>query len=908
MATLSRPMKNKGKSIHRKESVKNKEKAWGESKIRSVVSPKKTVKSRSSEISEMEPLLPQIIDNGMSEKIKCVHPQVKLEADSSDVLSSSDNPHKLDDQESLTTLSDALWIQPPSEDSSEVLALPSYSLVDPLLSDAQSDIGRGSFYPEKEIALPRYTDHLSSPICYPQLKCEPIPESKYIGADAKDSEKEALKLDTTDDQQASRLPVKEKGGASKDDYEKTRLSGKRLRETLLVSGTDVKYLNIIAEEDLFLPEPHCHLEIRRNLSGMVYSIESVKDSTLTSKSGKPSFFIGGRWHGIRKTFHENGTLKSEGRWVDGVENGVFTNYGDDGVKISELHMKKGKKDGPCILYYPNGSKKLEHQFKNGKEDGDCVYYYPSGRIKTEGRLKKGVQDGYYIFYYESGGKKSEGYFENGKPHGPSTTFHENGKLSSIANYKNGVKEGIEEWFDNSGERIGVEYWISEKDFGEKAKPLPLNDAIFRKIIESGVQSKCLFAVPASHLFLPETGCHLEVQHYQNGCVHIIESVENNLLAKKNGKHSLYGRIRGIRKVFNEKGMLSCEGVWDEAVRMLGPRSGVCTKYGSKGFVKAEQRYKGGLRDGFATYYDEDGIKERECYFEKGTEHGLDVYYHKNGNVLRKVNWEFGVKVGDEEFFDDSGNRIGLNYWISEKDFGKKAKPLSVNDHIFRQLLEMGMEEQYFVGVPANQLFLPGPKCHLEIDRFFSGSKCHLEIDRFFSGSISSINSVKNSAVAARNGDLTWNSKLHGLQKIFYENGSLKGERSWVNYQKEGPFIQYFSNGMKQFESQFRGGLKDGLCVEYYPNGKKKSEIQFKRGVEDGLGIFYDQDGDKISEIHFKEGKRDGFSVFYRKNGDKKRQCQFKYGREHGTDVFFNTECKVSNVLHWVNGEVKAKAS
>ncbi|MDO5978159.1 toxin-antitoxin system YwqK family antitoxin [Flavivirga spongiicola] len=119
-------------------------------------------------------------------------------------------------------------------------------------------------------------------------------------------------------------------------------------------------------------------------------------------------------------------------------------------------------------YYDNGNIKSEGWISNNKKIKYWTFYYSNGRVKKEGHFQQDKPIKYWYFYVENGKKKSEGHFINGKKNNwwlfydtmekinhkcqlkdnqknGYCLMYKNEKLVSARKYKAGKK--IKEWTD-----------------------------------------------------------------------------------------------------------------------------------------------------------------------------------------------------------------------------------------------------------------------------------------------------------------------------------------------------------------------------------------------------------------------------------------------------------------------------
>ena len=69
---------------------------------------------------------------------------------------------------------------------------------------------------------------------------------------------------------------------------------------------------------------------------------------------------------------------------------------------------------PHVEYYENGQLKQEGNYKNGIRDGEWIYYLENGQIGWVKRWKKGKKDGQWIRYDEEGSMIEKSCYEVGR--------------------------------------------------------------------------------------------------------------------------------------------------------------------------------------------------------------------------------------------------------------------------------------------------------------------------------------------------------------------------------------------------------------------------------------------------------------------------------------------------------------
>lgn len=133
--------------------------------------------------------------------------------------------------------------------------------------------------------------------------------------------------------------------------------------------------------------------------------------------------VNGRWTkkgeaaaytGAFVEYFDNGKVKGEGVFKEGLLNGPRTIYGENGQKSLERNYLNGINEGASLEYYPSGKLKQNCNFKNGKEEGTCKVFYENQQVQAIVNFSKGVQEGDYFEYSPEGKLIAQHYFTNGE--------------------------------------------------------------------------------------------------------------------------------------------------------------------------------------------------------------------------------------------------------------------------------------------------------------------------------------------------------------------------------------------------------------------------------------------------------------------------------------------------------------
>ena len=121
--------------------------------------------------------------------------------------------------------------------------------------------------------------------------------------------------------------------------------------------------------------------------------------------------------------------------LDGIPVSVMRIY----FTANELIPPEKRTDGLHQLRYEDGSLKLEVSYKDGLYDGVYRTYYEGGRLHQEKIYKAGRLDGPFLAYDENGILYFEINYANDKQHGPDKIYNKNGVLQFCDIYEHGVR-------------------------------------------------------------------------------------------------------------------------------------------------------------------------------------------------------------------------------------------------------------------------------------------------------------------------------------------------------------------------------------------------------------------------------------------------------------------------------------
>ena len=109
---------------------------------------------------------------------------------------------------------------------------------------------------------------------------------------------------------------------------------------------------------------------------------------------------------IKRTYWENGNIRTEERYVDGIKNGLSKTYLIDGRLLTAKNYKDGLLHGKCKDYSSiDGELLLETSYKSGEVSS--ITHYTDGRIFDKIYYQCGTVSKHVMFDKEGKAIKTE---------------------------------------------------------------------------------------------------------------------------------------------------------------------------------------------------------------------------------------------------------------------------------------------------------------------------------------------------------------------------------------------------------------------------------------------------------------------------------------------------------------------
>ncbi len=143
---------------------------------------------------------------------------------------------------------------------------------------------------------------------------------------------------------------------------------------------------------------------------------------------------------MRETFHPNGSTMRQ--WIVKIL--------PDGTEVEH---------GESLIWYDDGQVKMQGEYFDGVRTGLWRSWYSDGIMRGEGRLHLDKRFGTWTMWHENGQKRIETPYDKGLSHGRSTSWDADGNVLKTGEYVRGKKHGV--WITYvDGEKTETE-WIND---------------------------------------------------------------------------------------------------------------------------------------------------------------------------------------------------------------------------------------------------------------------------------------------------------------------------------------------------------------------------------------------------------------------------------------------------------------
>lgn len=163
-----------------------------------------------------------------------------------------------------------------------------------------------------------------------------------------------------------------------------------------------------------------------------YKSGSVKAISRIFNDGQSSY---------TKTFHKNGNMLAEGKYVNRKKDSVWNYYANDKDKrlVAVEAYKNNSKHGTWKSFYSNGNVAEEITYIKGVKEGLWKQYFEDGSIKFKVPVKNGLKEGLFTSYFPGQAVVNiSGTYSNGVKQGIWMYFNQKAEKTRRETYENGI--------------------------------------------------------------------------------------------------------------------------------------------------------------------------------------------------------------------------------------------------------------------------------------------------------------------------------------------------------------------------------------------------------------------------------------------------------------------------------------
>lgn len=143
---------------------------------------------------------------------------------------------------------------------------------------------------------------------------------------------------------------------------------------------------------------------------------------------------------------------------------------------------------------------------------------------------------------------------------------------------------------------------------------------------------------------------------------------------------------------------------------------------------------------------------------------------------------------------------------------------------------------------------------------------------------------------------------HGPMRIWWDNGWLRAESTWVAGAETGPVKSFYRDGRPQLDTTHRDGRPEGRYTFWHPNGQRARAMTYEAGRPHGYAQYWDEAGHPSSQGAFVEGRKVGTWETYHNNGVLKEVARYEDGLLSGRQLVFTEGGLFAVGACWEKGE------
>lgn len=189
--------------------------------------------------------------------------------------------------------------------------------------------------------------------------------------------------------------------------------------------------------------------------GNLEKMEKYIDGVLVDDNGESAIID------IRKEYYDDGSLKQSGSYRDGKKHGTFREYDSSGKETNGYLYENDNKVGEGLLD------------SLGRRIGKWKLFFPTGEVRAEGEYIQGLKEGPWKYYYVNGKIEQTGVYKANLSTGQWKWYFADGSIRRDEYYRKGEEDGHAIEYDSTG------FVINEGDYTDGVKTgfwkLTIND-------------------------------------------------------------------------------------------------------------------------------------------------------------------------------------------------------------------------------------------------------------------------------------------------------------------------------------------------------------------------------------------------------------------------------------------------
>jgi len=467
-------------------------------------------------------------------------------------------------------------------------------------------------------------------------------------------------------------------------------------------------------------------------------------------------------------------------------------------------------DGQFLFWYDKQRIKIKSHkvFINGKRNGKWTFWNENGNIVRTGSYAAGKRDGSYAYYFNDGSKKEEGAWKNDQRDGLWVKYSNNGNTQKEGTYSNGKKDGV---------------WTTWNDKGLMASKYLYEN---NKVIDKWA---------------------FKYQFYSNGNEKTLKSTRNN-------------KLDGEQTIWHQNGQMKSIGNYT-----TGKENGDFQEWYENGQLSSKKIYVDGVIAGeFSAWY-ENGQMQSKVNYLNGNMDGAYSEWFDNGQMRQQGSYV------DNEFYlttrwnNEGGILIkdGNGKWVGKNAEGRKLWAKEYQDG--RLISDWEYKYEYFDnGQIKKESSFQGGQEDGESTIFFENGKTreegtwkegeYLITNRWNKNGNQIITDGQGSIVGKnKEGLVVWQKEYIGGRLEFdqqnkheyYDNGQLESEIGYSENKKHGRYSMWYENGQIKEKGTNSYDAPYGYYVEWIEDGKMREEGTWTEDGENLIQNRWNKNGNQI---------------------------------------------------------------